>query len=297
MRNLFLTAASVAAVMLAAPAAARFQSDRITVTSEGQGPDVVLIPGMTSSPRVWKKLAAALPGYRWHFVQVHGFAGTPAGGNTGPSVAAPVATEIARYIDEAKLGRPALIGHSMGGTIGLMVAARHPDRVGRLMVVDMAPFVGAFIAGPTATAAQLKPMAAGIRQQMGGGAPLTPEQETKREVALTAMIGAMVGTESERAGPVADAKASDGRTVANAYAELVETDLRPELGAIAAPLTVLYVQPTGTPLSEAQVDQMYKTLYAGKADARLIRIPAANHFIMLDNPERFQQEVKAFLAN
>lgn len=297
MRHLFLAAAATIGAVAAAPVAAEFKSDRITVTSEGSGPDVILIPGLTSSPRIWKPTAAAIPGYRYHFVQVRGFAGTEPGANQSGDVAAPVAEEIARYIGEEKLTRPAVIGHSMGGSIGMMLAARHPEAVGKLMIVDMPPFVGAFIAGPNATAAQLKPMAAGIRQQLGGAAPLTPEQDAKREAAITAMIGAMVATDSERAGPVADAKASNARTVANAYAELIETDLRPELGRIKAPTTLLYVQPTGAPLTEAQVDAMYKSLYAGKADAKLLRIPAANHFIMLDQPQRFQQEMKAFLGH
>jgi pimeloyl-ACP methyl ester carboxylesterase len=50
-------------------------SDRITVTVRGQGPDVVLIPGLASSSAVWDATAAHLEGrYRLHIVQVAGFA-------------------------------------------------------------------------------------------------------------------------------------------------------------------------------------------------------------------------------
>src|SRR3546814_12890155 len=80
-----------------------------------------------------------MPGYVDHLVQVAGFAGTPAGGNASGKVVAPVAAEIARYIDEANLRTPALIGHSMGGTLAMMIAARHPAAVGRVMGVDMLP--------------------------------------------------------------------------------------------------------------------------------------------------------------
>ena len=39
-------------------------------------------------------------------------------------VAAPVAEDLARYIAEQHLDKPVVIGHSMGGTIGMMLAAR-----------------------------------------------------------------------------------------------------------------------------------------------------------------------------
>ena len=58
---------------------APFASERIGVTVRGSGPDVVLIPGLTSSPQVWESTIAAVPGYRYHLVHVSGFAGRPAG--------------------------------------------------------------------------------------------------------------------------------------------------------------------------------------------------------------------------
>jgi pimeloyl-ACP methyl ester carboxylesterase len=93
--------------------AAPFASSRITVRTEGSGPDVVLVPGLNSSPRVWAEMVKAVPGYRYHLVQVSGFAGQPKDGNAEGPVAAPVAEEIDRYIKEAGLTRPAVIGHSM----------------------------------------------------------------------------------------------------------------------------------------------------------------------------------------
>lgn len=113
---------------------------------------MILIPGLGSAPRAWASTVAALPGYRYHLVQVKGFAGVPAEANVEGNVAAPVAAEIARYIRSAGLSRPAVVGHSMGGTIGLILAAREPQSVGRLMVVDMLPFMGAMFGPPGSTA-------------------------------------------------------------------------------------------------------------------------------------------------
>ncbi|MBC3919956.1 alpha/beta hydrolase [Undibacterium sp. CY18W] len=53
--------------------------------------------------------------------------------------------------------------------------------------------------------------------------------------------------------------------------------------------------PNGVPLTEAQIDLFYKGAYAGVKDVTLKRIPASAHFIMWDQPEQFQAEVKVFL--
>src|SRR5688500_18009811 len=60
--------------------AAAFQSDRIAVQVVGAGPDVVLIPGLGSTPRAWASTVAAVPGHRYHLVQLRGFGGLAPGG-------------------------------------------------------------------------------------------------------------------------------------------------------------------------------------------------------------------------
>jgi len=277
---------------LFAPAAAQaqFRSDRIAVTTTGSGPDVVLVHGLGSSPRVWRGLVQALPGYRYHLVQVKGFAGVPAEGNagTGP-VAAPVAEEIARYIGEA-IGRPAaVIGHSMGGTVGLMVAARHPERVSRLMVVDMLPSLGEmFGAGQSPDAVRA------IAEQVRAGITDGPMDAYRARNEQT--LAGMIATESERPAAIADTMASDRSVSGRSMYELITTDLKPELGRITAPTTVLYVTPFGAPLTDAQMDGYYQLSYRNLAGARLQRVPNARHFIMYDQADAFVGEVRTFLA-
>lgn len=281
------------ALTLLAPATASasdFASDRIVVTVEGEGADVILIPGLSSSPRVWSEMIAAIPGYRYHKVQVRGFAGVDKGGNAEGDVAAPVAEEIARYIAEGKLGKVAVIGHSMGGTMGLMLAARHPDQVSKLMVVDMLPALGPMFGGPAATPEMLKQISA---QVVTGMRSATAEDYAKR---LEGTIAGMVATEKMRAPALEDALTSDRDVSARAYGELILTDLRPELARITAPTMVLYVTPTGAPVTDAQMDGFYTASYATLKGAKLTRVPAAAHFVMWDNAPFFQAQVKAFLA-
>ncbi|HEX8380370.1 MAG TPA: alpha/beta hydrolase, partial [Allosphingosinicella sp.] len=138
-RPSLLFAALVSALSAAPAGAAPTTPARISVEVRGSGPDVILIPGLSASRGVWNGTVAAMPGYRYHLIQVAGFAGTPAAGNSAGQVAAPVADEIAGYIAANNLLRPAIVGHSMGGSIAMMIAARHPARAGRVMVVDMLP--------------------------------------------------------------------------------------------------------------------------------------------------------------
>lgn len=287
---------ALAALLVTAPAALAqggddFTSNRITVVAEGEGPDVVLIPGLTSSPTAWRGTTPQVPGHRYHYVQVRGFAGVPAAANATGKVAEPVAAEIARYIREQRLAKPALIGHSMGGTMALMVAARHPALVSKVMVVDQIPFMGAMFGPPGTTAESVQPIADALLARMKAATPEAREQN------LLAMSNAMVRDEAQRAMVIAEAKASDRDVSANAYHELIVTDLRPELHNITVPATVLYVTPAGVPLTDAQMDAVYQAAYANLKGVKLVRVPDSAHFIMSDNAAFFQARMKAFLAD
>ncbi|WP_395646829.1 alpha/beta fold hydrolase [Terricaulis sp.] len=273
------------------PEASAFQSERIAITVTGSGPDVILIPGLTSSSSVWDTTRDALAGrYRVHVVQVRGFAGTEPVANASGDVSAPVAEEIARYIEHVHLDHPAVIGHSMGGTIGMMLAARHPESVGRLMVVDMFPWMGAMFGPPGATAESVRPVAEQMRERMRGAPQGASSSFT------TQMIAGMVRTESARPELERQSRESNNITVANAFYELIVTDLRPELANIRAPLTVLYVIPPNLPITAEQYEGYMRASYASGPSARLVKIEDSYHFIMIDQFDRFMSEVNTFLA-
>jgi pimeloyl-ACP methyl ester carboxylesterase len=289
--RLFITTIFAASAGTLLPAfAADFTSERVSISAEGQGKDVVLIHGLGSSPRVWRELVKAVPGYRYHLVQIHGFAGHARGKNSDGAVAAPVAEEIARYIAASKLDKPAVIGHSMGGSIGIMLTGRNPGAVSKLMVVDMMPFLGAMFGGPNATPDSVKPMADALKAQM-----LNPDQAA-RQARTTATIDGMVNTVAMRAGALEDSLKSDQDVVARGFHELVVTDLRAELEKITVPATVLYVTPKGAGMTDERIDAAYKASYAPLKGVTLKRIASSAHFIMWDQSEQFQAEVKGFLA-
>jgi pimeloyl-ACP methyl ester carboxylesterase len=269
---------------------APFDGDRIMVWTSGQGRDLVLIPGLSSHPEIWDDLVERLgAGYRVHRVHVRGFAGLDASDNASGPVAAPVAEAIADYLGFSGIASAAVIGHSMGGTIALMLAARHPALVERLMVVDQVPFMGLFYGPPGTTAESVRPVADMTRDRMASA------DDAAWAAGAQAAIGGMVLTESGRAGPIRHAVDTDRRVAAEAMHELITTDLTGELGRITAPTTVLYVNGPNIPLTDAQLDAVYQAAYAPLSGVALKRIPDSGHFIMIDQPDVFEAEVRAFL--
>jgi pimeloyl-ACP methyl ester carboxylesterase len=273
---------------------AEFASGRFHVRLSGRegAPDLVLIPGHSSSPHVFDDLAETLGDrYRVHALHVQGFAGAPVEDNAQGPVVGPVAEDLARYIAENGLGRPPVIGHSMGGTIAMMLAARHPDSVGRLMVVDMLPFTGALLVPPgsSPTVESVTPIA----DRLGTGLAASP-RDAYVTLATTAING-MINTEARREAALADMRATDQQMAARVYRELLLTDLRPELPRIRVPTTVLYVASNQPGMTAETTDQVFRAQFANLPRAELKRIDDSAHFIMYDQPERFAAEVNAFL--
>ncbi len=264
-------------------------ADRMRVAVTGQGPDVILIPGLASSGAVWdatvKQLSAT---HRVHVVQVAGFAGAPVAGNAEGPVVEPLVEAIDGYIASAKLTSPAVIGHSMGGFTGLLLAQRHPEHIGRLLIVDSLPFF-ATLMSPTATVEAVRPQAAAMRDAIAGMDAAT--FDSQQAMTLPRMVKSPEGLKAA----LEWSKASDRPTVARAMYDLMTTDARPGLTAVKTPVTVLYPLDPATGATAAMVDGLYGAAYAALPGVALKRIDGARHFIMLDQPQAFAAAVEAFL--
>ena len=271
-----------------------FVPTRFTVTDAGTAgkPDVVLIPGLASSAAVWngevKKLA---PNYRLHVVQVDGFAGAPAGGNAGASDAQPmlpgIVEELHKYIAASGM-KPVVIGHSLGGLLTLMLAEKYPADVKKMVIVDTLPFY-ALVFNPAATVEAVKPMVAGLKQQM---LAQTPEQaEAMSSMTANALVLDLAGRKLVTASSVA----SDRAVFVEAMAEDLQTDLRPELGSIKTPMLLLYPYDTTMQHDEAKYDAVYHDSYKPMPNATLVRVDGSRHFIMYDQPEKLDEAVEGWL--
>lgn len=284
-----LVAPAARAAPVAPVAQAAFASDRLSVEVLGSGPDVILIPGFASSREVWRAEAERLQAtHRVHLVQLAGFAGEPWSHGDGPFVE-PAVEALARYVREAGLEQPSIIGHSMGGLVGLMLAQRHPELPGRVMTVDSLPFFSALY-GPQATADSARPFA----DQAAAGI-LASDDAAYRAGHERAAVG-YSRTPATRAAMVDWSMRSDRRAMAAAIREVMTTDVRPGLAAMTTPVWALYAADADGGAPAAMADGLWAREYADLPSVRLVRVDDSRHFIMADQPERFAALVDQFLA-
>ncbi len=239
-----------------------FSSRRIAVTTRGRGADVLLIPGLASTAEVWRGVADRLAGKRrLHLISVRGFGDLPAGANASGAVMAAVAAEVRRYITEQRLEGPAIIGHSMGGQVGLRVAADAGARVGRVMVVDSSPFFPALIS-PQATVGDIEPIAQLAYQAihfLGDEALRSRGREMGLE--LGGATDAVFGTLGWQGG--------DRRVLAQSLYEVMTVDLRRRLPDITVPVTVVYGWSADGNSPRSRTDSLFRGAYSR------LRTPAA----------------------
>ncbi len=287
-RSAVLALLSVLALRTADASQAADRPTRFSVAVTGQGPHVILIPGLATPGDVWDATVKHLaPTHRVHVVQVAGFGGADAGPNKADGDMLPaLVAEMVQYV--AGLDRPAVIGHSLGGLIALEVAAQKPDAISRVLVVDALPFFALTIS-PGATIDMAKQMATMMRNQLMA--------QTDAQYAASAPMTAarLAKSATGRASVTKWAAASDRTVVGKALYEDMVTDARPQLPQIKAKTTVLYAFDATMGLPQAMIDSLYSGAYSGLAGVDLKRIADSYHFIMLDQPDAFSREVDAFL--
>ena len=266
-----------------------FQSDRIVVETRGQGPDVILIPGLASTSEIWRRTADRLDDrYRVHLISIKGFGSTPAAANAEGEIIGPVAGEVRRYMAAQRMDRPALIGHSIGGLIALGIASDAPARVGRVMVVDAAPFFPSLISSG-ATVGDVEPLARIAYQAL-----MFLGDEVLRQQGSA--IGSQLGGASDSLFSSMGWQGGNRAVLAQSLYEVMTTDLRHRLSSITAPVTVVYGWSPDDASPRAHVDGLFRASYANlRSPGRFERIEGAEHMVMLDRPTAFYAALDRFL--
>lgn len=102
---------------------------------EGKGRPILCIHGLTANSRFWDCMASALsPQHRVIAMDIRG-RGLSDKPNTGYSIERHC-RDILALMDDQGLERAVLMGHSLGAFISLVFAAKHPQKVSRLILVD-----------------------------------------------------------------------------------------------------------------------------------------------------------------
>ncbi|MES1976230.1 MAG: alpha/beta hydrolase [Pseudomonadota bacterium] len=277
------TPPSAAPVAAAAPA----QLDHISIEVTGAGSPVFLIPGLSSPRATWDGIVPELAKtHKVYLVQVNGFGGDAPGGNLRPGIPAGIVADLDGYIVRNNISDAAIVGHSLGGLVGLLYARAHPDHLSRLMIVDSLPFYG-MLFGPSATVAMVEPQGKAMRDQLAAtyGKPADP-------ATAEAVANRLALKPDSRAQVKAWVMAADPRVSGQAMYEDLTTDLRPDLAAIRTPITLVY--PWNAAVPKPMADGLYKGAYAAAPNMTYVDVADSAHFVMLDQPAAFAAALKAF---
>jgi esterase len=105
----------------------------------GDGPPLVMLHGFTGHAHTWDHTAQALSErYRVLALDQRGHGDTEW---TTAYGSRPMVQDVQRFLDALHLDRVTLMGLSMGGNVAYLFAAAHPERVERLVILDIGPEV------------------------------------------------------------------------------------------------------------------------------------------------------------
>lgn len=232
---------------------------RIHTREYGSGIPLILLHGLSGSARWWSRnIPAFAAEFRVLVPDLLGFGRTRVRGPIPPFPE--LSAVLTGWMDRLGLERANLVGHSMGGQIAVHLAARFPERVDRLVLVDPA----------------------GIPR------PLTPRNLMRfaRETAPPSRWG------DPRFIPVimGDALIAGPASILRALYHMLRDDIRPLLPQISAPTLVVWGERDSLiPVAHARD---FQGVIPG---ARLSVISGAAHNPMVDAPEAFNEAVLAFL--
>ncbi len=256
--------------------------ETLHVVSDGEGPPVVLIPGLFGSAFGFRKvlplLAAA--GYRSIVVEPLGI-GTSGRPERADYSLTAQSDRVAAVLDTLRTGPAIVVGHSIGGSIAFRLAVRHPRLVEAIVSIEGGPSERAVTAG-FGRAMRLAPL---IRLL---GVGLVRRQLRHRLIAAsgdTAWI-----TDSVIRGYTAGAAKDLGATLRayRAMADGHESELRPHLAEIACPVRMLVggARHEGNASSD-ELELLRRSLRSFAVDTQ----PGAGHFIFEEQPAAIVAEI------
>ena len=252
------------------------------------GPDaplLLLLHGFTSHARTWDTFAGTFtPRYRVVALDARGH-GESAWAPPGEYGVDRHVADVLALLGALGRERVSLVGISMGGRTSYNIAARHPARVERLVVVDISPTIAAAGATRIQTAVSGNDRFASVDEAVDAylagapGAPIEVVRARMRDNLMRCEDGSLTWRY--------DAALRRGR-IERPGAE----DQWPILADISAP-TLLLRGGRSDVLTPADAQRMVEAV----PDARLVEVPDAGHSIAVDQPARFLGAITPFLMS
>ncbi len=247
----------------------------------GRGKPVLLLHGWLGSWALWRDTIQVIGReYRTYSLDFWGFGESTA--TTGHlTFAVDNFIELVyQFMEQLGIRRAPLIGHSMGGTVSLGTAIRHPDRVVKVGVVG-SPIDGSSL--------NLLLKASGYRAVARFFFIAPPAVK----LFLRGYAYFMANDGRRMSKMIAD---DFSQVSVNSFFQSIgtlrQTDLRPLLTEVAIPTLGIYGQ------KDIIVHpNQHKVLAQGVPQARIHFFKNAGHFVMLDEPALFHEAVLDFLRN
>jgi pimeloyl-ACP methyl ester carboxylesterase len=272
--------------------AERFEIDGVLVERHGsKGRPLILIPGLATGGWVWQETVRAFSAeHAVYVLTLPGFDGRPA----APANAfAASRAAVAKLIEQRRLDKPVIIGHSLGATMAIAVAEDKPAQVGGVVAIDGMPVMPGTETLPQAERSRY---AAGMKARLAGQNPAifaSQQQGYMRTIGVMDMgkaddIALLTGR-------------SDPGSVGQYASDVLELDLRPGLKSVQAPVLAI------SPFYDADAGQQgltanakaeyYRGLLAGAARVEVVTVAPARHFAMIDQPQQVNEAIRKYLAS
>ncbi len=254
------------------------QGHPFEVRVEGKGQPILLFPGFTCTADVWEDTVTELSkNYECHVFTFAGF------GDIAP-VEKPWLPKIKKgieaYVKEQNLENPIIVGHSLGGTLGLWLAAESGHPYVKVIVVDALPATGALMIPDFKSEA--------LSYESPWNNQLLAMDDTSFEAMAAEMATGMV-LNKEKLGQIRDwILQADRETYVYGYTDLLKLDLREDIGKINIPVIILAAaQPYGLEMAKSTYKEQYKNL----RNYEIEFASDAAHFVMYDSPGWFQEKL------
>ncbi|MEO0527058.1 MAG: alpha/beta hydrolase [Bacteroidota bacterium] len=270
-------------VLLSFCIASKAQNEPFEVKVMGEGQPILLFPGFTCTGDVWKETVEEISqNYQCHVFTFAGFGGlAPIEKPWLPKIK----QGVIDYVSENKLIDPIVVGHSLGGTLGLWLASEENSLFAKIIVVDALPSTGALMI-PNFKSENMV-YDSPYNKQM-----LAMEDDTFKQTA-TQMASFMTLTEEKRPQLIDWILQSDRETYVYGYTDLLKLDLREDISKITSPVTILAATyPYGMEGAKQTYTMQYKNLKSYDIDYA----EGSAHFIMYDRPEWFLNKIKEELS-
>jgi pimeloyl-ACP methyl ester carboxylesterase len=254
------------------------QNKAFTVKVTGKGNPVFLFAGFTCTADVWEQTIAAIAANN----ECHAF--TFAGFGGVPSIDTPwlpvIKQEIIAYVKNKKLNNITIIGHSLGGTLGMWLASTETAMFKKLIAVDALPSAGALMM-PNFKASDMVYNNPYSKQQ------LTMDSSSFLTMAKQ-MAAGMCLTKTKHQQIINWMLMADRKTYVYGYIDLLKLDLREDVANIKIPVVVL----AATYPNKQMVEETWNKQLAKLPNKTVYYADNAAHFIMFDQPEWFITKIK-----